>query len=349
MLLLSLASAAELTYLPQLWRGDITVGYGYGHERGHLVEPDPDPAVEDHHVAWQLANQHYITVSAMGTVLPGVAIGFEVPTHIQYQYAWTEATAMTYDPVNQQGTMLGGDALGEVTRSGNGPGGAWLILRTTPFNEVFETRANRTTWMIEAAYRTPDSTHYQMTADELGVGNGSSAWRLTSAWSTHYGTSEPYLSTTFLAQRNTSVDLADGTGGIVTPGALLDNARQFSAVTGIEVHTYEQPETKAWFAVDFNVGFDYVEGHDTVSGAFLPSIMRTTDGKVVEMGEYSTVHAGLGLYWRMFRYAKLRMWGDVGYVMPHRIEDPYPILTGPDTMRITAGVDLTMMVRATTD
>jgi hypothetical protein len=57
----------------------------------------------------------------------------------------------------------------------------------------------------------------------------------------------------------------------------------------------------------------------------------------------------MGLYWRMFRYAKLRMWGDVGYVMSHRVEAPYPTLTGPDTMRIQAGVDLTMMVRTAKD
>ena len=86
-----------------------------------------------------------------------------------------------------------------------------------------------------------------------------------------------------------------------------------------------------------------------MSGAYLPSIMRTTEGKAVEMSEFSVVHGGMGLYWRMFRYAKLRMWGDVGYVMSHRVEAPYPILTGPDTMRIQAGVDLTMMVRTAKD
>ena len=78
MLLLSLAGAAELTYIPQLWRGDITVGYGYGWERGHLVEPDPDPAIEDHRVALQMMNEHFITIGAMGTILPGVAVGFAV-------------------------------------------------------------------------------------------------------------------------------------------------------------------------------------------------------------------------------------------------------------------------------
>ena len=349
MLLLSLAGAAELTYIPQLWRGDITVGYGYGWERGHLVEPDPDPAIEDHRVALQMMNEHFITIGAMGTILPGVAVGFEVPTWIAHEYVWTGASTMTYDPVSQEGTMLGGNPLDEVSRSGNGPGGTWLFLRTTPFNEVFENRANRTTWMLEAAYRTADATHFQMTEDELGVGNGSTAWRLTSAWSTQYGNSQPYLSTTFLAQRDTNVDLSDSAGVMTTPGALLDNPRRFSAVTGVEVHTFQNPTTRAWFAVDFNLGFDYQSAGDVVSGAYLPSIMRTTEGKAVEMSEFSVVHGGMGLYWRMFRYAKLRMWGDVGYVMSHRVEAPYPILTGPDTMRIQAGVDLTMMVRTAKD
>lgn len=350
LLLLSLSQAAELTYIPKLWRGDVTVGYGYGYQRGHLVEPDPDPAVEDHQVALALHNEHFITIGAMGTVLPGVAIGFEVPTWIAYDWAWTGASEMVYDPVNEQGSMLPGAELGgEVERYGVGPGGTWLRVRTTPFNEVFAERANRTTWAIEAAYRTPDAVHYQMTDADLGVGNGSGAWRISSAWSTHYGTSQPYLGVTFLTQKDTSVSLSDTHGVAVSPNALLNNPRRFNAITGVEVHTFENPETRAWFAVDFHTGFEYVEAHDTVSGAFLPSIMRTTDGKTVEMAEYSTVSGGIGLYWRMFRYAKLNLWGDVGYVMPHRLEDPYPILTGPDTVRVSAGVDLTMMVRTAQD
>jgi len=349
MLLLSLAHAAELTYIPQLWRGDVRVGYGYGFQYGHLVEPDPNPAVEDHQVALAQQDEHLITVSVQGTVLPGLALGFETPTWITYRWTWTEASEMVYDPLNDQGSMLTGPNIGEVTRNGAGPSGTWLYARFTPFNEVFATRANRTTWLIEAAYRTPDSTHFLMTEDELGVGNGSAAWRLSSAWSTHYGTSEPYLSVTVLSQRNTKVSLSDSVGVIVTPNALLDNPRQFNAVTGVEVHTFENPETRAWFAVDFRLGFEYVEAHDVPSGAFLPSIMRTTDGEVVEMAEHSTVYGGLGLYWRLFRYAKLRLWGNVAYVMPYRLEDPYPITTGPDTLRVTAGADLTMMVRTTKD
>ncbi len=349
MLLLSLAHAAELTYIPQLWRGDVRVGYGYGFEHGHLVEPDPNPAVEDHQVALAQQDEHFITVGAQATVLPGVALGFETPTWISYRRTWSGASEMVYDPLNDQGSMLTGGDIDDVTRSGAGPSGTWLYARFTPFNEVFLNRANRTTWLIEAAYRTPDATHFLMTGDELGVGNGSSAWKLSSAWSTHYGTSEPYLSVSLLSQQNTKVDLSDSAGVLVTPNALLKNPRQFNAVTGVEVHTFQNPETRAWFAIDFQIGFEYEEAHDVPSGTFLPSVMQTTDGQVVDMAEHSTVYGGLGLYWRLFRYAKLRMWGQVAYVMPHRVEAPYPVLTGPDTLQVAAGADLTLMVRTAKD
>ena len=331
--LLAHAQAADVTTLPPFLRGDIHVAYGADIQYGSLMEPVDGSDVI---VAKALHEAHLIDFGATFSVAPGAAVYFGVPTWVLDRYTWGEANEVVFDPNRELGSMAYGDPLPEnVVRTGAGAGGVWLGARGTPFSEQFTGRGNRSTWLLDVGFRTPDKTNfYVVDGDTRGAGNGAPALRVRNAFSTTAGQSQPWLEFTWLRQGATDT----GTLEVLNPQVL-------AVRTGVEVRTYHNPVTNAFFAVDLRMGFDYASWADVPSGTYLPSVMESTEGQLVTMGEHSEISAGLGLYWRMFQYGRVDLYGDAHYVMPHRLEHPYPVYTGSDTIRVTAGAKLTILVR----
>ncbi|HJN72325.1 MAG TPA: hypothetical protein QGF58_00210 [Myxococcota bacterium] len=325
--------AADVTTVPPFLRGDITVAYGADIQTGSLQEPVDGSDIQ---VARALHEAHVIDFGATFSVAPGAAVYFGVPTWVIDRWSWSEANAVVFDPNRQLGSMAYGEPIGEtVTRTGSGSGGVWLGAKGTPFSESFTRRGNASTWLLDVGFRTPDKSNiYTLDGDSRGAGNGAPALRIRNAFSTTAGQSQPWLEFTWLRQGVTTAD-----------GLEVVNPQVLGVRSGVEVQTYENAVTNAFFAIDFRLGFDYSSWGDVPSGTYLPTVMESTQGQLVTVGEYSTVSAGLGLYWRMFQYGRIDLYGDAHYVMPHRLEHPYPVYTGTDTIRVTAGAELTVLVR----
>lgn len=332
-LLIAPALAADVTEVPPLLRGDISVGYAADLSRGSLVEPVNGTDVN---VGKAIHEAHQIHVGATFGVAPGAAVYIDIPTWIVDRWTYQDASQVVFDPTREVGSMASGDPLDEdVVLSGSGAGGVWLGARGTPFSEQFAKRGNRSTWLLDVGFRTRDSTNfYTVDGDTRGAGNGSGAFRLTNAFSTTKGQSEPWLQATWTRQGTTAV------GGLE-----VDNANQLAVRTGVEVTTFHNPVTDARFAMDFRMGFAYNAWADVPSGVYLPSVMESTAGDLVTMSEYSTVSGGLGLFWQMFQYGRVDLFADATYILPHRVEHPYPVYTGFDTFGVTAGAKLTALIR----
>lgn len=346
LLLLGLsAHAAQVTDVPPFLRGDVSIGYQLEFQTGGLQEQGADGMVD---VGRMTRDAHTLNVGGVFGAGPGVAVYFDVPVTLADTTRWSDAQEMIYDPNLGAGSMANGALLAESpTITGKGAQGVWLGVRGTPFSEtLWPNRNSQTTWLLDVGMQTRDSTNYYTVGDDgRGAGTGARALRIRSAWSTQLGSANPYLDATYLRRGTTVVDLRDSSGAVVTAGAQVLNADRMSLRTGIEVTTGANETTQAEFRADFRLGVDYTTWQDIPSGLNLPSTLGSTEGKLVTMGEYSTVSLGLGFYWRMFKYARLDLVGDVHYVMPHRLEHAYLAQTGPDTLFVNGGAKLTILFR----
>ncbi|MCP4804678.1 MAG: hypothetical protein GY913_33975 [Proteobacteria bacterium] len=326
--------AADVTEVPPMLRGDISVGYTADLSRGSLVEPVDGTDVT---VGKATHEAHIIDVGARFAVAPGAALYVNIPTYALDRWTYKEFNLAGFDPTLELGSMASGELAAEdLVNSGSGAAGVWLGAQGTPFSEAFAKRGNKSTWLLDVGFRTKDSTNfYTVAADGTrGAGNGSGAFRLTNAFSTTKGQSEPWLQATWTRQGTTEAG-----------GVLVDSANQIAVRTGVEVTTFHNPVTEARFSMDFRMGFAYNAWADVPSGTYLPSVMTSTEGTLVTMSEYSTVSGGLGLYWRMFQYGRVDLFADATYILPHRVEHPYPVYTGFDTFGVTTGAKLTALIR----
>ncbi|MCB9761570.1 MAG: hypothetical protein H6739_17130 [Alphaproteobacteria bacterium] len=354
MLLLSLsllptATAAEVTDLPPWLRGDVRVGYDLGLQVGTLNEIAPGSS-EVADVGRATREDHMLRLGGVFSAAPGAAVYFEVPIYFSSRLSFTDSYEMAYDPLAGRGSMVYGDPLnGTVSVQGSGAGGVWFGVRGTPFSEdLWENRGSRATWLIDLGFRTPDKSNFYGIGEgegDRGGGNGASAFRLRNAFSTTKGVARPYIQGTWTRYGVVPVDLYDSEGALVTAGAEVQPGQRFDVLTGVQVRAFENPNNDASFDFDFRLGYDYNAWANVPSGLYLPSVMSSTEGTLVSMGEYSTASGGLGLYWRFFKYLQLDLRADVAYVFPHKLEHPYPIYTGTDTLEIRAWGGFKIMIR----
>ena len=108
---------------------------------------------------------------------------------------------------------------------------------------------------------------------------------------------------------------------------------------------FSNAETDAFFNIDLRLGYGYQTWQTVQSGVLLPSVLVSSQQIPVTESEFSYGSAGLGFYYRAFRYMQINFYGDAVYIEPHRIEHPYPVYTGQDTIRANIGAELKMMIR----
>ncbi|MCB9745477.1 MAG: hypothetical protein H6740_23060 [Alphaproteobacteria bacterium] len=346
-LLLSLptAIAAEVTELPPWLRGDVNLAYNVDYTTGSLNEVI---GAESTTVGRLSSEDHVLRIGAVFAPAPATAIYFDVPIYLRSALTFSDSSEMAFDPLEGRGSMVYGDPLNEQPQLlGKGPGGVWFGVRGTPFSETFfPGRGNRATWLIDLGFRTADSTNFYSEVDGVrGGGNGAGAFRLRSAWSTTKGVSQPYLRATWTRYGAVPVDLYDSKGNLVTSEAQIEPADRVDVLTGVQVRAFENPENGASFDFDFRLGVDYHTPATLPSGLYLPSVLSATEGTLVSQSEYSTATAGLGLYWRMFTYVQLDLRADMAYMLPRRLEHPYAIYTGEDTLGVRGLAQLSVMIR----
>lgn len=342
-LLLALSSsyAAEVTEVPPWLRGDVDIGYALDYTTGSLVEGDAD-------VGQFTQQDHIVHFGGAFAAAPGVALYFDVPVYALSRLSFTDAFSMAYDPLNGIGSMAYGEPLTNTPlREGSGPGGVWLGVRGTPFSEtLWPRRGNRSTWMLDVGYRTPDASNFYVADDaSRGGGPGASAFRLRSAFSTTKGVSQPYMRVTWLKQGVIATDLVDEDGNLLTAGAEVWPGQSIDVLAGVQARAFENTVNGASFDFDFHLGAAYNSWSTVPSGIYLPSVLSASREDLVTSSEYGSAYAGLGFYWRMFKYLQLDLGADVAYLMPHRLEHPYAVSTGMDTLSVRANGQISVLIR----
>lgn len=325
------ALAATVTEVPDFLRGDVGIRYGWSHTEGALVERGEVEEV----VGERAMDLHLLTYGLSFSPAPGVALFVDLPHGVSQSIRFPSSQQMVYDPGTGSGTSIGTDALEpDLVERGSGLTGVWIGLRGTPFSEAFVRRGNKATWLLEGALRTGSaSTFYNG-----GAGDGAPAFRLGSAFSTTVGPAQPYMSGALTwyrpAERDTEagpVTVDPGTAGTVRAGA--------------ELLTGHNDASGAEFRIDLHLDLDYQAAGTVPSGYELPSVLDASSATSVMSSEWMQAGGGLGLVWRPMRYLQLGVDGSVGYAIPRRIEHPYPIYTGGDTISARLGSHLLVRIR----
>lgn len=338
----STAQAAEVTDLPPWLRGDIVIDYGFQHLAGSLYEGGERVGSR----SWE---QHAVTYQGVFSAGPGVAVFFELPQYVSTRLAFPEANQMVFDPSTGQGTMVETEPLeGLDPIKGKGTDGIWLGVKGTPFSEAFESRGNRATWLIEAALRThSDNSFFEPVDGDLrGAGVGGGGTRLGMAFSTTRNISQPYIAFRYTRTRTLDdVTLYDQAGEVLGSGVEINPADHLWIRTGTEIVAHDNPEAHSRFSIDLRLGFGYTTWQTAPSGLYLPSVLTTSRDVPATESEYTWASAGVGFYHQAFEYMKWKVVADATYLAPHQIEHHYPISTGTDTVDLTLGGGIEILIR----
>jgi hypothetical protein len=343
-LLTSLALAANVTELPPFLRGDVTVGYAYDQLAGSLVERSEG---EDVDVAQRTVSANQMRYALTFGAGPGAAVFLEIPQWISDDVSYSSLSEMVYDPATGKGTYQGTTAGEDGTYvTGSGLGGVWIGAKGTPFSESFKGRGNRATWLLEGALRTGDGSNYWTMSDgNRGAGNGGTAVRLRTAFSTTYGTAQPYVVGTYVHEGKRTVDVYDQAGTLLQTGVEVDPADEGLVRAGLEVLAAHNPANGSKLGFDLHMQADYQSYATLPSGFYLPRVLEASAGQAVQSAEQLEPGAGLGFSWRPMEYMQLDVYGDLAWHLPQRVESPYAVYTGADTLHLVAGSNLTVRIR----
>jgi hypothetical protein len=270
----------------------------------------------------------------------------ELPHYAYSSVSYGSLSDMVYDPGTGSGTYQGttpGTAGTYV--SGGGLGGVWFGARGTPFSESFKTRNSKVTWLLEGAIRTPDPTNfYVLTEEARGAGPAGMAARLNTTFSTTSGGSRPYVSFRYLGEGPSEVAVtnADGTAGSTIT---VDPSNSAGFRLGSEFLAAENKAAGSQVVFDLHLDVDYASHAYVASGIYLPNVLEASKGGLVLQSEAMEAGAGIALHWRAFTNFELGLYTDLAYHLPQRIEYPYPVYTGSDTLHVTAGTNLTVRIR----
>jgi hypothetical protein len=342
--LVSLAAAASVTELPTKFRGDVTLGYAYDRLAGPLVETplEGDPV----EIATRAVQDHQLRYGFTFAAGPGIAVYAEIPHSVGNSVNYTSPRTMVYEPTSQSGTYVGTNVGADgAAIEGKGVSGVWLGIKGTPWNEEFRTR-NGVTWLVEGALRTPDSSNlWTVTNGTRGAGPGGTAYRLHSAWSQTNGASSPYLAVTWTHENLLSVDTFAQDGTQLASGVQVDPADSLRIRFGTQNTASSNEASGALLRFDLRATVDYASDARVPGGIFLPNTLATTEGQSVQAAESLEGGAGLAILWRPMTYLEMNLHGDAAARLPQRIEHPYPVRTGWDTLHANVGLDMTVRVR----
>lgn len=340
---------ATVTQIPPWLRGDVSLGYSFDRLGGHLTEvelEEPDATESaDVEVGERTLSSHVLSLDAIFSAGPGVAITLGFPIHISDSINFGTSQTMVYDPTTGSGTMNGTEPVDlGVVAQGGGLEGVWIGVTGTPFSEAFTKRKNRVTWRIGGALRTPNKDNFYVESDgKRGAGNGGLGFRLENAFSTTIGGTQPYVSGHYQGNGKTSIDATDADGNAVVTE--LRGARSGSIRFGAEFLAAHNAQQDTDVRVDLHGVFDYSSWSTVPSGLYLPGVLDGTAGGAVQTSESADIGGGLGFSFQPVQYVRIGFFGQVEYHLSQRIESPYPIYTSGDTIRSLVGGNLTIRIR----
>lgn len=352
LLLLAAAQAATVTDLPPFLRGDLGVSYTFDRLQGSLVERGALPS-DDQTVAQRQDNAHVLHYTLAFGVAPGAAVFVDAP-HVVYRgIELQEWSKMVYDPATETGTYYGTAAEEDSTLTkGGGLEGVWIGARGTPFSEAFPKRHNRFTMMLEGAVRTPGTGSWFVVNDPSttgglgmhGAGSGGVGLRIGIVTSARHGRHEPYLKLAYEDNLPVEVDILADDGTVLAAGAEIDPANHVQAAVGAEFIASENTTSGARTAFDLHLAAQWSSHQDVPTGLDLPAVLLPEAG-LVQQAESFEVGGGVGLDVRFMKYLSWQLGADVRYHLPQRLEHPYPVYTGGDSIHVVAKTGLGIHLR----
>lgn len=309
------AHAAEVTDLPPRFRGDVHLAYQGLAQRVGLEQDNKVWGVRQHTV-------HALDLAAEAAVWDGVALRLSFPIAASDVISYPAAREMLFEPTTGEGSYVNGPQIAEPPelRAG-GLQGVWIGLAAAPFREDYA-RGLDLTSRIDLAVRTPGATRYDAAR---GVSPGGVAVRLAAAFSVQRGPANPYFRAAFQWEGATRVDVVnpdDSAGGTVE----VHGPTTVDALLGAELVGWKNTKD-ARFAVDLFAGVRYVGPERRPSGFWLPSVLDASKGLSVAQAEYVMVRGGLAFDVHVGRYVGLRFGGEGQWFTPHRVENPYAVVT----------------------
>jgi hypothetical protein len=342
-LLLSIpaALAAEVTEIAPALRGDLELRYDFAAETGTLLEADTEVGsrrIADHTLTWRGTFTYY----------KGLAAFFELPHTLSETVRYTDTYGMIYDPLTDSGTMLEAGRIADPEdRKGSGLEGTWIGLRGTPFHEeVFSSRGDRSSWMVELGYRFKDKSNFWTWGEnnKLGGGPGAPAFRMRTAWSTTYDWAEPYLVADLTRSGRITTDVVDENGVTVARGMEVRPASTTTLRAGTELMAGSWGSQGAQASIDLHATVTHRSWQDIPSGTYLPSALSASEGVAATESESTTVTTGMGVNWRIMEFVQLNVGGDVGLMSPRTAEHFYNVHTNLGDL--AWGVNTTLRFRA---
>ncbi len=337
------ASAADNTDLPPMLRADVEVGYSGNYETTSLEE---DGLL----VGRRNILAHDMWFKAQVGLYHGIALTVALPGSIDTTISYPSAYEMVFDPVTGTGSYRTAQPLQtDPTVGGNGLYGFWFGVAVSP-TQASWARSLPVNTRLGFAARTPAATLY---SDKRGVAPGGWGLRFEGDFSVPHKNAEPYMSVRLNYDLDATTDIVydegpDASGVVAIEDADLSlGASLFTRIGGEIIAA--RSEKEAITKVDVHMALDYFSHSDRGSGFYLPDVLDASRTTIVTRGDYVRIAGGVGLIQEINRYLGIRVGTQVGYSLPHRVENVYPVRTGPDQIDVTWYARLVGRVRLAGD
>jgi hypothetical protein len=170
------------------------------------------------------------------------------------------------------------------------------------------------------------------------------ALRIGSVASTTVRKAHPYIGLWWEDTLPIEIDIIDDAGATLASNVTIDPGGHFRARFGTELVAGENEESGSRTGFDLHFNIAYTGASNIPTGVELPGVLLPEAG-VIQSAESLEAGAGLALNLRFFRNMELDLYGDGAYHLPQRLEHPYPVYTGPDTIHIVTGANLVVRIR----
>jgi len=252
---------------------------------------------------------------------------------------------MLEDPATGAGSTAGGAPLGDPDGWRGGGLLGWTV--GVAFAPYAERRAEHVpvTWRLDLAVRSaPPRTLWELDdAGRGGAGEGGPTVRAGAAFSRQYDATSPYLVAAWEVATPRFVRSTDAWGEPVEiqvyPGQRLD------VRGGVEVRLTRDASSPNRANLDLSTGFGWRSAARVPSGVFLPDVLASSRAASVVTGEQLGWLAGLGVESDIGTAARLRLWSQATWVLPHRVEHPYKVWTTADSVRVALGAEVILRWR----
>jgi hypothetical protein len=321
--------------MPPMLHGDIWVNYSGSYEFGSLEENG------DTHGKRQLHSEN-VDYGIEFSPITGVAINIELPTTMYLALAYPDAIEMIYEPVTGSGTYAFDDPLGtKPIHRGLGVNGVWFGAAFAPFSEAFK-RRQQVTWRLDLGVRTGSKKNLWTVHDDMrGTSPGGTAVHIGAAFSAKKGSANPYMTFNYIYEGKVTADAVDENNQVVASGLTFKPPSTVDLRGGLEIVSFYDPQDESLLAFDLFLGFGYNSWSDVPSGLFLPSVLDASRRIAVSTSDYLTASAGFGIVGHATKFVGIETSFMTRYITPHRLEHPYPIRTGLDTVELAWNLSVT--------